>query len=257
MNTEFVIDINDLHTKIYMQRGFFEHEDMSYPLHKHSFAEMHIILNGTAILNCDGEDIILNTGDVLVIPANILHKYQSFTEDSKRLSFFIDNNKYFLFVNKSTLPPSFLPLLCKEIQEYILVGRDSKLKALLSYICSDFLITEREKPIIPITNRELIIEDFFSQKYSLQVTLDDLAKELMLSHKQTEREVKRITGNTFVGELSQRRVNAAIILSQTTNMTLAKISELVGYSSYCSFYKAYKRILNRTKAIPPSNTQKE
>lgn len=242
MNTELTLEINNLHTKLYMQIGFFDHEDMSYPLHKHFLIEMHIMLSGTAILNCDGKAITLNTGDVLLIPSNMLHRYLTYTKSSKRLSFFIDNKMPFASVKKSTLPSSFMPLLCTEIQEYTLLGRDSKLKALLSYVCSDFFTIERQKPRNPIANRKLIIEDFFSRKYSLSVTLDDLAKELGLSHKQTEREIKRITGNTFVGELAQRRIYAAFQLSQTTDLTLAKISELVGYSSYSGFYKAFKRI---------------
>ena len=64
-----------------------------------------------------------------------------------------------------------------------------------------------------------------------------------LGNKQTEREVKRITGNTFTAELSKRRIEAAVALTQTTDLPLVKISELVGYSSYCGFYKAYKRIV--------------
>ena len=247
MNTEFTIDINGLQKKIYMQCGFFDHETMSFPPHKHIIIEIHIILSCTAILNCDGEDIALNTGNVLMVPSNVLHGYETYTKNSKRITFFIDDNKYISTIKKSTFPPSFLPLVCEEIQNYTLVGSDGKLKALLSYICSDFFETDQKKPINPLSNRELVIEDFFAHKYSLPVTLDDLAKELMLSHKQTEREVKRITGNTFVGELAKRRILAAIRLSQTTDMTLTKISELVGYSSYSGFYKAYKRIQNCSK----------
>ena len=68
----------------------------------------------------------------------------------------------------------------------------------------------------------------------------------MLSHKQTEREVKRFTGNTFVREMSKRKIEAAVILSQTTNLSLTEISELVGYTSYCGFYKAYKNMFHNS-----------
>lgn len=244
MNNEFNIDVNGLKIKIYMQIGFFNHREFYYPLHKHLFIETHIFLKGTAVIKCEEEDIILNEGDVLFIPPEMLHEYQLFSADSKRISFFIDCNNPSKKINKISLPKEILPLLCNEIQEYTLSGKDSKLKALLSYICCDILIIEKAKKATPITNRELIIDDFFSQKYNLGVTLNDLAKELMLSPKQTEREVKRFTGNTFAKELSKRKLNAALILSQTTNLSLTQISELVGYSSYCGFYKAYKKTFN-------------
>ena len=216
MSTEFVIDINNSPTKVYMQIGFFNHKDISFPLQE---------------------------GDVLCVPANMLHQYQSFEKNSKRISFFVDCENHPKIVSKITFSKPVLSLLCNEIQEYVLTGKDNKLKPLLSYICCDFFIEKTKKTLSPITNRELIIDDFFREKYSSNVTVGDLAKELMLSNKQTEREIKRITGNTFIGELSKRRMNAAIMLSQTTNLSLTKISELVGYSSYSGFYKAYKRTL--------------
>ncbi|MBQ2614836.1 MAG: helix-turn-helix transcriptional regulator [Clostridia bacterium] len=244
MNTEFVIDINGSQTKVYMQIGFFNHQNISYPLHKHVFAEMHIFLSGTAFLCCEEKDIPLKEGDILIVPANQMHRYHSTGKDSKRISFLL-NTGYGDMLRKTTIHKAMLSLLCKEIQTYVLTGKNSKLRALLSYICSDCFLEESNQPIIPITNRELIIEEFFSKRYNGTVTIDDLAKELMLSSKQTAREVKRITGNTFIDELAKRKINAAILLFQTTNLTLAQISELVGYSSYAGFYKAYRRITNR------------
>ncbi len=246
MNNEFIINIDGFEVKIYMQTGFFDHKDLSFPLHRHLFAELHIFLSGTAVMQCDKKDVLLQAGDILFIPTNIFHKYISFGEDSKRISFLVDCGGCCKTPNKTSLPKAMLPLLCKEIQDYALTGRDSKLKALLSYICSDFLITETKKAKLPITNRELIIEEFFTKKYNQNVTLDDLAHELMLSRKQTEREVKRITGNTFVRELSKRKIEAAVVLSQTTNLSLTEIGKLVGYTSYCGFYKAYKNRFNNS-----------
>lgn len=245
MNTEFMIDINGIQTTIYMMIGFFDHQNMSFPIHRHPLVEMHILLNGTAVLQCNQDDIVLQEADVLCVPANMPHKYQSFTKDTRRISFFIDYGNTFDIPRKIAFRKELLLLLSKEIQEYVLTGKDGKLKALISYLCCAFFEADIPKPLIPITNRELLIEEFFSKKFNENVTLDDLAKELMLSHKQTEREVKRITGNTFVGELSKRKINAAIILSQTTNLSLTKISELVGFSSYSGFYKAYSRVIKK------------
>ena len=238
MNREFTIDINGKETNVYMQIGFFSHEDMSYPLHTHIFAEMHIFLNGSAVLKCDNDNISIKEGDVLIVPADMPHQYYSIEKNAKRITFLIERNCNTI-CKMSVLKP-LLALLCDEIQDYVLSGRCCKLKALLSYICSDFFVEETTCSAIPITNRKLIIEEFFSKKYNSDVSLDDLAKELMLSKKQTAREVKKFTGNTFVGELSKRKINAAVILSRTTNLPLAKISEIVGYSSYSGFYKAYK-----------------
>lgn len=249
MNTEFVIDINGSKASVYMQTGFFNHKDMAFPLHKHPMDEIHILLSGTAVLKCNKGEIALKEGDVLYVPASMLHTYQSFEKASKRMTFFIDCENHSQTVSKITFPQVVFSLLCKEIEEYVLKGKDGKLKPLLSYICSDFFVEEAKKALSPITNRELIIDDFFTGRYNSNVTLNDLSRELMLSNKQTERVVKKITGNTFSGELAKRRMDAAVVLTQTTKLPLAKISELVGYSSYSGFYKAYKRALKNSSGL--------
>lgn len=243
INTEFFIGIDDIETKIYMQTGFFDHRDMSFPLHRHTFAEMHLLLNGTAVLQCDKERIVLQAGDALYVPANMLHTYSSFEAHTRRISFFIDRVSPPAAIRRITLPEPVLPLLCREIEEYVLRGKDGKLRALLSYICSDFFVAETPKTLHHITSRELVVEDFFSKRYRENVRLDDLAAELALSCKQTAREVKRITGNTFAAELSKRRIDAAIVLLQTTSLSQTEIAERIGYASYCGFYKAYKKRL--------------
>ena len=242
MNSEFVIDINGAKANIYMQIGFFNHEDILYPLHSHRFAEIHVFLCGNALLRCDDKDIPLSEGDVLCVPANTTHQYLYFAKESRRISFLIDCIGGAISLEKTSVSRCYLSLLCNEIKEYVLSGRDCKLKSLLSYVCSDFFVDEYKRSMSPIKNRELIIDEFFSKKYNTSVRLEDLARELMLGNKQTEREVKRVTGNTFSAELSKRRIEAAVALSQTTDLPLSKISELVGYSSYCGFYKAYKRV---------------
>ena len=224
-----------------MQVGFFDHTDISYPMHSHPFAEMHVFLSGNAVLLCDKDDVRLKEADVLCVPANTPHKYEWFDKDAKRITFLIDRSDCLKAPLKTCVTKDFLSLLCNEIREYVLAGKDSKLKPLLSYISSDFFVSKQIKSMTPIANRALIIEEFFAKNYNTSVSLEDLAEKLMLSSKQASREVKRITGNTFVDELTKRRMNAAVVLTQTTNLSLSKISELVGYSSYCGFYKACKR----------------
>ena len=252
MNTEFTINVNGSPAKAYLQTGFFDHKNISYPLHKHLFSEIHVFLNGNAVLNCGRQEFDLLAGDILCVPARMEHKYQRFSKDAKRITFLIDSDRNAASSVKAVLPENFASMLCAEIQEYVRTGRDGKLKPLLSYICAFFFDREQTKPIIPITNRELLIDEFFSKKYNKNATIEELSKELKLSKKQTEREVKKVTGNTFVKELSKRRIEAAVILTQTTSLPLSKISEMVGYASYCGFYKAYKRVISSTKKDSPT-----
>ena len=249
MNTEFSIDLNGALTKIYMQVGFFDHEGISYPLHAHPLTEMHILLHGTAKLKCNDAYVLLEEGDVVCIPPDAVHGYSSSPKDVKRCTFFIERENEHASVRKITFCKTLIALLCREIERYVFTGNDHKLKPLLSYICSDFFEVESKKTPVPLSNRQLIVDDFFQNRYHLNVTLEDLARELMLGTKQTEREVKRITGRTFKGELLHRRIQAAVILSKTTDYSLSEIASLVGYASYSGFFKAFKRYLEEQSHV--------
>ena len=131
-------------------------------------------------------------------------------------------------------------MLCREIGNYSETGSDGKLKAILAFILSD-ITEQKQKPLLPVLDREFNIREFFAKKYNQNVTVDDLARELRLSTKQTAREVKKYTGNNFCDELIKKRMEIAKLLITTTTLPLTKISELVGYSSYSGFYKAYHK----------------
>ena len=105
------------------------------------------------------------------------------------------------------------------------------------------LFTEEPVAVDKIEDYAFIIEEFLKVNYARDVKLSDLAAELNLSETHTERLVKKYTGNTFRQELAEIRIKMAQMLLSSTDMTMAEISEYVGYNSYSGFYKAYKKNL--------------
>ena len=91
-----------------------------------------------------------------------------------------------------------------------------------------------------IKDREFLMHEFLERSYASEVSLSDLAKELNLSEKQTERVVKEITGNTFRQEIKKRRMEWAKQLLADGGLTLEEVSHMVGYKSYSGFWKAIK-----------------
>ena len=117
-------------------------------------------------------------------------------------------------------------------------------------LCGDrfaLLFETKNKPLLSVKNRQFIINEFFAKNYNADVTLYDLAQELCLGIKQTEREVKKYTGNSFRDELRRKRIEMANILMKTTDFPLTKISELVGYTTYSGFFKATSQFAGREK----------
>ncbi len=243
MNYELNTYIGNQPVSFYVQIGFFDHKNVQYPLHNHSFPEIHIFSEGSAVLECDNEKLLTNAGDAILIPAYKYHKYSDFSPESRRITFLINSEQEHNCIKKTTFPQVLAPLICDEINSYYTSGNDNKIKELISFICSDFFESENKKPL-PVTDREFIIREFFAKKYNLDISINELAKELSLSSKQTAREIKKYTGQTFREQLAKTRVEMAKVMMKTTDLPLSEISRSVGYSSYSGFYKAYRRFIH-------------
>ncbi|GMM70476.1 hypothetical protein MTsDn5_04280 [Alteromonas gracilis] len=58
------------------------------PLHKHPNEQVTWLLQGKATVFSDGKKYMMKAGDIMVIPANVLHEFH-FTEDAIDIDFFV------------------------------------------------------------------------------------------------------------------------------------------------------------------------
>lgn len=235
-NYEFTIHVNEAEVKIFTQLGFFNHDAITTSLHKHHYAEIHLIESGVLKYLVGDQHITVCAGELLAIPEKTFHKcYPSNTETSF-IAFQLNQPFSTPVVQKSI--PGIFSRLREEILEAENTGMCGNIPAYLSLICTDLLYNKKRK-LTPILDRNFIIHEFFSHNYEKNVSLADLAAELNLSLKQTERLIAEYTGSTFKKEVSRKRIEAAKHLISTENITLAEAAEQVGYHSYSGFWKAF------------------
>ena len=86
-----------------------------------------------------------------------------------------------------------------------------------------------------------LIDAYIEKNYHRPVRLSELAAELCLSERQTQRVIREITGGTFGEFLTAHRLAVAGRLSATTKMTRAEIAAYVGFSTYSGFRRAQRR----------------
>lgn len=84
------------------------------------------------------------------------------------------------------------------------------------------------------------IEDAFFYGHQT-IRLDDLAKMLHLSHRQTQRFLQEHYGMTFSQKRAEARMAAAAQMLVNTDMTISEIAEKVGFSSGEHFSNAFRR----------------
>jgi AraC-like DNA-binding protein len=235
MYYEFGVRIAKTEKTVFM-RGFdsiFETTDS--PVHSHPFSEIHVILDGEVDFRFGGELKTVGAGGIIAIPQGVRH---SVTKHLNR-SFVFGLRENIGRVYENILPEQIIREFEGQIAKSRKDGNFSVISSYISFFCASFF--PEEKVIArECTDQAFIIEDYFDTHYS-DAKLSELSEILGLSEKQTARIVLKHTGNSFKEELRSRRVMAAQKLYEEGGMTLSKIAETVGYTSYSSLWKAMKK----------------
>lgn len=238
MRDEIIVKIGKQEKKCILGNGFYSSTVPTPNLHKHNYAEIHVVAKGDICLRYDTQRIDIQSGSVFLIPENKLHVFERYTEGLVHTAFLIEskNNDFKCL----SLPPQLLECFFNEIEACEKHGDYAKISAYISIICCD-LFPESRLSSQRVTDHAFLINNFFSMNYTKDVSLSDLAAELHFSEKQTERLVLSHTGTTFKKAMVAYRMSIADHLAETTDLSFAEIAEKVGYNSYNGFRKAYSK----------------
>ena len=230
MNYEMTVEISNHKAKVFMQGGFFKFNSTTKTVHKHKYAEIHIVSGGRMLYSVNGKTFTVNADYAFCVPGETFHSCIE-TENIIKTDFQTDLDlRRFVLIK---LPDGIAQGLINAIK-----NNNALIKSYVSIICSAFISDKTE--LVQLSDRAFIIDEFFAKYYNKDVTCGDLSKELFLSTKQTERLVEKFTGNNFRDEITKRRLEAAKWLELETNgkLSLDKIAQNVGYKSYSGFWKA-------------------
>ena len=238
MNKEINVSINPYQKcRAFLQNGFFIPSAQSKAYHSHRYTDIHVVTGGDVVFNIEGEIYHASENNMLVIPPGIFHNIVGSDSSALHSAFQItyDTKRLLTYNITDSIICDFFTEINKVIdsQDYTVIC------AYITLLCSCFL----SEPVCghKISDYGFLIHEFFSNKYFENVQLCDLADELNLSERQTERLVKEYTGNTFKAELAKTKTDVAKKLMNSTNMSMQDIAHRVGYQSYAGFYKAMKK----------------
>lgn len=235
MRSEFNVYINNSIEKVFLYDFFSPSKNMTSIIHRHKYAEIHIIKGGSITFRAENSIKTLNSNQAFAIPATTYHCYLNSEATVQSFAFQTTAN-----VSKfSTVTLS--EAIMSELYEAAALSKQSntcgKLSSLISYIGADFF-TENAVKFQEIKDPAVIIYEIISKNYNKDLKISDIAKELFLSEKQTERIIKKQLGDNFKSSLCKHRIKIADFLEKNTSMNLNEIAEYVGYSTYSGFWKA-------------------
>ena len=255
-------------------------------LHKHDFFEIIYVYSGISRNYLDGKEIILNKGDILIIPPFV--KHATFCPRKEDISLNI-------LVRKSTVDMVFFELLKfnKILSDFF--GKVVYSKAHTTYLIFHTKEDEKIKNILidmlkeeekclkyesTVLNGLLMIffgylmrnyEDTmeiskdFNEKFEKfdevleyihknynKVTLDDLSEKFKFNKYYLSKIIKSYTGKNFVNIVQSLKMRKARELLIYTNLPIEDISNAIGYNSTSTFIRTFKEIYK----ISPSQYRK-
>ena len=239
---ELEIQIGAVKGKAFLQRGFYADAAPTAHFHSHKYTEIHLVSGGAARFQVGDRLCEVTDGEMLVIPSEEFHCCL-FAEDSARhTAFQLDRTAR--DVATYSLPQEIASDFLLEIGRAQASERYDRIVAYIALFCSYFDASQSLR-VQSISDYGFLIHEFFSIHYKENIFLRDLARELYLSERQTERLVLSHTGHTFRQELALTRLGIADRLMRMSAMSLTEIAEYVGYESYAGFWKAMKKYRKR------------
>ena len=237
MHYELSLKMIERDYKAFLQDGFYVSPKTDTSLHKHNYAEVHVLGEGRAEFLIDNQSLTVNGPAVLTIPAPMMHCCIYQDDDLLHTAFQTDCPAEELRVYP--VGNGVVKAFFDEIHQCRLTENYSTVALYIPLFCNCY--RREHHGVTEIKDYNFLISEFFILNYDKDVYLSDLAEQLHISERHAERLVLQYTGRSFREELVAVRMRIATQLMQAENASLEQIAKYVGYRSYSGFWKAMKR----------------
>ena len=247
--------------------------------HSHSGCEIHYVSRGQLTMDCIGASYSLSSGQMLLIPTGVYHYVRRESAQTSRMDLLMELQTD--RCGEGTELETLLRGLCVGQPLLLKEGENPELFALLQRIwktaredlsapvqrewlkvlCQELVLTlgaaaERFRPKGAALNREdretdtdrYIMDQFFNHNYHGSKSMEDLARELNLSVRQTGRVLRKTYGKGFREKLNECRLAVALDLLRNTDSSMARIAETLGYGEQANFSSFIKTQTGKTPA---------
>lgn len=248
-------------------------ESLSQRSHKHMLYELHYVLFGRLSIQLPhGRRLLLNSGDFLIIPPQMMHQITDEQPPSSKLvsGFDIQTENAQMLHALRLLEDGGVRHESKTLRQLV-VALQTKMETstLLGSSLSPFLvqsiILEMLEIILPQEACKMDVklktsmndERIEAAKKLIQdqpnITGGNVAARLGISLRHLNRLCNASCGCSIHRLILEERIHKACILLESTSLSLTDISEITGYSSVYAFIRAFKAITG----VSPGKYQKD
>ena len=255
-------------------------EDWHSTMHMHPFTELFYVVKGVGNFRFEDKKYTVRDNDLVIVNRNIMHTESS--KDSNPLEYIVlgfegmslkPDRKDDLKSSNNELNNEILYTIHNyaEFKDEILLYFDNIFQEAKNKdfyhknVCQNYLeilvsnILRRTKSDLKLSKTDNLnadcahIKKYIDIHYAENLTLDTLAEFTYMNKYYLSHVFKENFGKSPIDYLIDKRIETAKTLLKTTEYSISKISELVGYSSQSYFSQLFKK---RNK-ITPSNYRKQ
>ena len=244
-----------------------------FPAHSHNYVEMIYMCQGSTVHTINGDRIELKTGELLILNQNAVQKIEPAGRDDIAVNFLIlpeffdqtlrmigaEENQLKDFIvgclKSGEVPLCYLHYRIADVLPvqnlienlvWTLLHHQSN-KRSINQITMGLLFLQ----LMNYTERVQVGEQYFEQEMLLGVyryieehyregSLSELAEELHYDFYTLSRLIRRLTGKNYTELVQNKRLTQAAYLLETTGLSVADISERVGYENMSYFHRIFK-----------------
>ncbi len=250
----------------------------NYPAHWHPTPEIIMPIDNTYRVDCYGESITLQEGDIIIICPGCVHTLYAPETAGRRIIFQADINQLRFMKDIDTLLSILSPyvVITREnypdihgrLQQLIMQIRDEYLDSastfsemsIYRYLLEIFVLIGRSSATIsmdkpgaaPSERQENYMEKFLeicsyiSEHCTEELCLDDIAAMSGFSKYHFSRLFKQFTSVSFYKYVSQKRIEKAAQLLLEPSMSITNVALSCGFDSLSSFIRMFKIIKGTT-----------
>ncbi len=229
--------------------------------HYHNYFEVYYLLEGTCWYFIDKKSYHLTAGDIVFIPAGVIHKTSYETPEHSRKLFLCDEyylpesamsvlNSISCFAKSDEYTARIDEIFAQIEKEYYShdeFSRDairSLVSELLVLICRASKISENKKEESPLVEKAA---KYIRSHYAEDITLADVASYCYVSKEHLSRTFKRETGFGFNEYLTAFRLKKAeSLIKGMPKIRVSEVAVSCGFNDSNYFSKVYKKTYGRS-----------
>ncbi len=206
------------------------------------YYDLTLLLGGKLTYYIDGKEIVMQSGDAILIPPKSMRERDESEENANYISFnFISNEEYSLpLVMKGAVRSEITLLVAAydEIEKHNYSDNNKKAEYLCECILSVLEDIVTAAQYNPLTKK---IMEYIHSDISRKITLEDIGKMTFFSPIYCDTVFRKEVGRSIVDYVLDRRIDEAKRLLIEGTTPLVQIAEAVGFNDYNYFSRVFKK----------------